>query len=319
MTDPRALSLARRQHGVVAAHQLLAAGLSPQQVHRLRRSPGWSDAGRGVLVREGSHPGPGRRLAIAVLGVGPSAALSHESAAAWWGHPGCRLERPVHVVTDVRRDRPAGPARVHTVRRLDRRWLVVHDGICVARPELVALQLFASMGFERAERIVDTMWSMRLLSGASVGLFLHEVGRRGRDGTAGLRRFHAARGEDYQPPQSGLEARVTKVLGDAGIPVHLQADPGGQGHWSGRVDFRHTIEPLVVEVQSAIHHTSLTDRAADRRRHELLRSDGVELVEVTDDEVWNDPARVVTTVRRGLERARARRARSPVPARPRAS
>ena len=299
------MSLARRQHGVVAAHQLLAAGLSPQQIHRLRRSPDWSDAGRGVLVRAGSHEGVGQRLAIAVLGVGPGAALSHESAAAWWGHRGCRLERPIHVVTDVRRARPAGPAKVHTVRRLDRRWVVVHDGVVVARPELVALQLFASMSCERAERVVDTMWSMRLLSGASLELFLREVGRRGRNGTAGLRRFHAARGADYRPPESGLETRVAKLLAEVGIRVRRQVDSGGQEHWSGRVDFRHAVAPLVLEVQSAIHHSSLTDRAADRRRHDLLRADGFEVVEVTDDEVWNDPGRVVAAVRRGLDRVRA--------------
>lgn len=257
------------------------------------------------MVRAGSHSGIQQRVSAAVLSVGPGAALSHESAAAWWGHRGCRLERPVHVVTDIRRAHPPGAARVHTVRRLDRRWVVAHDGVAVVRPELTALQLFATMGFERAERIVDSMWSMRLLSGASIGLFLTEVGRRGRDGTAGLRQFHAERGDGYTPPESGLEARVAKVLGNAGISVRRQVDSGGE-HWSGRVDFRHVTLPLVIEVQSGIHHSSLTDRADDRRRHGRLRADGFELVEITDHEVWTDPARVVGNVRDALDRVRAR-------------
>ena len=148
---------------------------------------------------------------------------------------------------------------------------------------------------------------MESLLGTSIGLFLEETGRRGRNGTAALRRFHDARGGDYRPPESGLESRVHRILADAGINVRRQVDSGGE-HWSGRVDFRHATLPVVIEVQSAIHHSSLTDRAADERRIGRLRRDGFDVVEVTDHEVWTEPREVVAKVRRGIERVRARRA-----------
>jgi very-short-patch-repair endonuclease len=55
---------------------------------------------------------------------------------------------------------------------------------------------------------------------------------------------------------------------------------------------------VVVEVQSAIFHSSLTDQRRDRERFERLRRAGWSVVEISDDEVWNFPDRVVEKVRR---------------------
>jgi predicted transcriptional regulator of viral defense system len=78
------LALAGRQHGVVTRAQLLAMGLSREAIkYRLRRGRlyaverGVYTVGRPQLTRHGT-------LIAAVLGCGPAAALSHESAAELW-------------------------------------------------------------------------------------------------------------------------------------------------------------------------------------------------------------------------------------------
>jgi very-short-patch-repair endonuclease len=62
-----------------------------------------------------------------------------------------------------------------------------------------------------------------------------------------------------------------------------------------------------VEVQSALYHSSLTDRRKDADRIRRLRSAGWTVVEVTDDEIWRRPDRVLARVRA----ARAAMARRP--------
>ena len=298
--------LAASQHGVVATHQLRGIGLSGSQVHRLHRHHGWERIGARVLVRLASPDTAARRVAAAVLDSGPGAYLSHDSAAAWWGHRSSPLERPVHVVTELNTTRRRSLARVHRVRSLDPRWLTDRDGVPVVRPEMTALHLFAVHRYERAERVADRMWTQRLFSGRSLRHLLEDLGRRGRNGTAGLRAYLADRGDEYVPPESGLEARTQQILRDAGIRVRRQVDLGGERHWTGRVDFVVEGLPVVVEVQSEFHHTSLTDRSSDGERVRRLAVDGFEVVEVTEESIWVEPRRAASRVTAAIRRVSGR-------------
>jgi very-short-patch-repair endonuclease len=251
-----------------------------------------------VFRRVGSPRGDSQDVTAAVLDSGEGAFLSHEPAAAWWGHPGCRL-LPPQVTTDRPSSRRSALAGVHRVRAVDRRWVTTLHGVPVARPELTVLQLFATMPYARAERIADALWSRRLFSGRSLGLALDELAARGRNGVAGLRRYSEARGDGYVPPASGLESRFAQLMAREGIPFRRQVDLGGED-WTGRVDFRHERLPLVVEIQSALHHEALVDRVADATRVATLHHDGFRVVEILDSELWNSPDRVVARVRAAL-------------------
>jgi very-short-patch-repair endonuclease len=154
---------------------------------------------------------------------------------------------------------------------------------------------------------LDNAWNLRLLSGRSLLALLDEYGKRGRDGTAVLRELVEARGMDYTPPASNLESRVQDLLGRVGLDLRRQVDSGGDD-WSGRVDFRDHVLPLILEVQSERYHSALLDVEADERRRDQLRADGFEVVEVTDVEVWADGDLVVERVRRARRRLLARRA-----------
>jgi very-short-patch-repair endonuclease len=89
---------------------------------------------------------------------------------------------------------------------------------------------------------------------------------------------------------------------DAGLEFRRQVDLGGE-HWTGRVDFLHEVEPLVVEVQSERYHSALVDREADQRRLDALRANGFRVLEITDTLIWSDPAGVERCVRDALRRS----------------
>ena len=293
-------SLTELQHGLVTtsqARRLLGANATRQ----LDRSAEWTRVTPTVRRRVGAPQTKGQAALAAVLDAGGDALLSHESAARW-GLTGCPLW-PV-TITTTKSGRRTELAVTHKITRLPQSWTAKLRGIPIVRPELLALQLFSVTHEDRASRLVDRLWSMRLLSGPSIVVFLDDLGERGRNGTAGLRRYLEPRGADYIPPASGLESRVTAILDRVGIHLRRQIDSGGD-RWTGRVDFRHVTLPLIVEVQSEAFHAALCDSDADERRIAELRSAGFVVVEVTDTDAWTVPGIVVEKVSAGLDLSRS--------------
>lgn len=180
------------------------------------------------------------------------------------------------------------------------------DNVPVCRPELIALHLFAVCREDRAERLVDSLWSMRLLSGPSLERFIDEHGACGRNGTVGVRTYLAARGPGYVPPASGVESRAMELFARHGIPMRRQVNSGGAAAWTGRVDFRHESVPLIVEVQSERYHSALVDQLADSARIAALRADGYEVVEASDADIFTRPGDALGRVSAALARLLAR-------------
>jgi len=299
------LRLAERQHGLISLTQARDLGFSQQSVHRRGGSSVWEPVTDEVLRRRGAPAGRGARVMAAVLDAGTGSVLSFACGAAWWRVSGPSLE-PVHVVRVSRTHRPSRlGAEVHTVRRLPDRWTTVLDGVPVARPELVALHLFASEPYPRAERWVERLWSMRLLSGPSIGRMLMDLGARGRNGIAGARRYLDDRGPGYVPAASGLESRAIDVLRRAGIAVDRQVNVGNEAQWTGRVDLKVLGLPVLIEVQSELHHSALVDVDSDQRRIAELRAAGFIVVELTDSEVWVSPDEVIRKVNAAIATARS--------------
>jgi len=288
--------IAERQHGLVAADQARAAGLTPGRLaHAVAR--GDLDRASPRVLRVPGAPRTGHQaVLLAVLDAAPGAVAAGPTAASLWGIPGYR-PTPVHVA------RPRGVsgrrsrlAVLHEVRGLLPRHMTVLDGVPVLRPERVVLELCATEHPARAARALDDAWRRRLLSGRSLRALVDDTAARGRPGLTVLRGLLDERGDDYVPPASNLEQRFATVLRDAGhAAMRRQVDCGGET-WVGRVDFRDDRLPLVVEVQSERYHSALTDRVADAARLAALRAAGFVVVEVTEEEVWHRPQEVVRRV-----------------------
>ncbi len=294
--EPRLRRQAAGQLGLLTREQ--ANVLPPRTVHRRGSGREWVREGPRLMRHLAAPRTDLQRALAAVLDAGDGALLSHTSAAALWGIPGFKL-CPAHVVI-VRRShpvhRPVGT--VHRMRALRPGYGTVLDGVPVVRPELLVLQLCATVSPQRAERLFDRLWSMRILSGRSTRRLLDEVAGSGVRGVRTLRAILDDRDDDYVPPASGLEGRFAEILRDAHLPAMERQVDLGADSWCGRVDFFDRSRRLVVEVDSERFHTALSDVRADRERAEKLRQAGFRLVRVTDDQVFHRPWEVVAAVRR---------------------
>ena len=92
---------------------------------------------------------------------------------------------------------------VHRVRGVLEARLTTLDGIPVVRPELLMLQLCATVSPGRAERLLDRAWSMRLLSGASTQRVLDEMAGSGVRGVTVLRSCSLSEVPGTSRPRAG--------------------------------------------------------------------------------------------------------------------
>lgn len=224
--DRTLLRHAEAQHGLISLEQRRAVGLTDDQWRHRLRAGGWVPVTDRVARRAWAPRTELQRAMAAVLDVGPRAFISHGSAAALWGIPGFRIE-PLEAMALRHRRTPSPLATVHHPRHLPDPFSAVIDSVPVVRPALLLLQLAPRVHPDRLGRMLDNMWSRRLLSGPSVERELTPLLHRGRPGVVAVRTVLAERGGGYVPPASSLEARFNRILVDAGLPeMRRQRDLG---------------------------------------------------------------------------------------------
>ncbi len=308
--DPVIDDLAAQQHALVATWQLRALGLSDGEVLRLRHGDRWVPVSRRVLALRAGVDTDDRRDMAAVLDASPGAALSHGAAARRWGAVGfdhARLEVTRH--RGVAR-RASSLAKVHEVINLLPSHIKLVRGVPVTSPARTVFDLAGSLHPARAERLLDWMWNEHLLDGRTLDRTVRELAARGRTGSTLMRELAAARGPDYVPPASGLERRFMQILSQHGLPsMRRQVDSGGE-EWAGRVDFRDYELPLVAEINSEKHHSSLVDKAADAARLARLETAGLTVLVFWDTQVWHEPATVIQDLLEARRRLRSCRGAS---------
>jgi len=286
--DRQLRTLAERQHGVLARRQARELGAGPDLVRRRIESPDWELMTPVVLRLVGTATTFRQRAMAATLDVGPGAAVSHESAACLWRLPGFPTSA-MHVSRTVGR---SSVARVH------RTCLPVEhvqrvEGVPVTSPARTIFDLAGVLHPGRTERALDNALGRRLTTVAELHQVTADLSARGRPGSAVMRRLLAARDASYIPPESNLERRFESILRAAGVHVpQRQRDVGG-AEWIGRADYLDPARKVVVEIESDIHHSTLLDEEADRRRDVALRAAGYRTVRVREFDVWHRPDEVV--------------------------
>ena len=292
----RVVALAERQGGVVGRWQLEQCGLVPGAITR------WLETGRlhrihprVYAVGHRSITGRGQLIAAllyalphpASLEPAPLVALSHLSAASWWGLTEDRGS-PVEISARGRAGSIPG-VRVHHPRRLD---AVRHDGLPVTTIARTLLDVAPHLPFSRLRRMVAEADYQRRLNLAALGAQLG----RGRHGSAVLRRALALHTPRLARTLSALEERFLAMCEDHQVPLpEVNVTVAGL-----LVDALWRRERVVVELDGARAHATAAAMQRDRDRDLALRAAGYEVRRYTWQQVIEQPEAVVADLRRAL-------------------
>lgn len=294
--DTVIVRLAERQHGVVAARQLLGRRLSRAAIKmraadgRLRRlHRGVYAVGHDRLTSEG-------RWLAAVLACGAMAVLSHRSAAALWDmRQTSRTAVDVIVPGARRRSRSGITIHGHRVIGAD---VTVVRGIPVTSPARTVLDLAEVIDPRGVERTYERAGKLRLLDAAQAQALLERSnGHRG----AGL--FAKLLERDLAAPAealSELELMFCELVREAGLPAP-QVNVLVEGYL---VDAYWPEAGLVVELQGHAYHSDRASFERDNEKHVRLRLAGFELLPFTYRKVADEPEWVLAAVAAALGKGR---------------
>lgn len=293
------IDFAGRHGGVVTRSEALALGISARTLVRRVRDGVLIEIKEGVYALPGSNDLHVLDLTAACRKLG--AVVSHQSAAYLHGMVGRRATKPTVSVLRNRSKDLAG-VTVHQMGDLSEDQVVTIGGLRVTSPERTIIDLAATLADRALARILDNALASGIVAFETLMDLFERIGRRGKPGTAKLRKLLEARGYDYRPPESELERRLLQILTDADLPrPELQFRAPWLRRINGRVDMAYVDQRLVIEGDSRRWHQLSEAFETDRLRDNATQLAGWRILRFTWTEITTNPERVVTTVRRALE------------------
>ena len=267
--------LASRAHGVVTRVELLAAGVTAEEVRRRVR--------KGALIRvypgvyRVGHRAPSTQAIYlaAVKACGPGAVLSGLAAAHLWGL--VRGAVPSPDVTAPTLHRLPGV----TTHRAKRTRKTTHRGVPVTTVPQTLCDLAGTLSLDALGRACHEAWVKYRVGPEQVEPLL-----RNQPGAANLRAI--LRG-DTHVTLSQLERAFLRVLKDHGLPLPHTNRPAGTKH----VDCRWPAHALTVELDSYRYHASRHAFENDRRREREAYARGDDFRRYTYGDVTERPGTVV--------------------------
>lgn len=291
--DTEVAHLAEAQHGVVARWQLMDIGMTERAIeHRIATGrlhlvgKGVYAVGHRCLSREG-------RWLTAVLSSGPSAVLSHRSAAALWGIRSS-AGGPVDITLPSKSTSSRRVRRHHSLLPADE--VGEHEGIPVTSVPRTTLDLAARASIDEVESVIREAEYRQLYDRLSLPDLLDRYpGRRG------VQRVRTAleRIEALPPgrPRSPLEERFLPFLRRHGLPRPRLNDWIVVGTHRFQVDCHWEGTGQIVELDSWQAHGTRTAFRSDRTRDRILRVSGYAVTRISWAQLDDEPEAVARDLR----------------------
>ena len=276
--------LIRRQHGVVSADQVLAAGLTRKGIHHRLRSgrlhllmPGVYAVGRPRVSRKGWWM-------AAVLRCGEGSAISHASAAYAWGILPFAAG-PTDVSVPVPRQPREPLLRIHRRSPFPSPQIRQRFAIPTTSPALTIVDLAPGLSLGELERAVDKAVGNELLTPGTLRSCLNSS----LSHLAGVRILRRLLDRDeFVLTESELERLFVPIALSAGLPP-----PQTQVHLNGhRVDFFWPDLGLVVETDSLRWHRTAAAQARDLARDQDHVRGGLSVLRFSHSQVRYEPGHV---------------------------
>jgi hypothetical protein len=274
--------LAGRSHGVVTRAQLLAAGLTKDEIAHRVRTGALLREHRGVYRVGHRAPSVEARYLAAVWACGDGAVLSGRAAAHLWGILKGAAPAP-EVTTRYERRAP----RV-TTRRSRTIEATTHRGIPITTVPRTLVDLASHLSLDDLARACHEAGVKYDTTPSQVDAVLTKHPKT--KGAANLREILHG---DVQVTLSELERQFLKRLEEAGLPRPMT---NRRAH-GRRVDCRWPDRRLTVELDSYHYHRSRHAWEQDRRREREARARGDEFRRYTYGDVTESPGLMLCELR----------------------
>lgn len=292
MTDFFELAVeAESKHGLLTTTDLLRAGVGDRQARRWVRSGRLVRVARGVYRVAGCPPSVESEILTSVLVHGHQTFASHRTAAWLWGLPGFGVPGRIEVIRSQDRSNERTAARVHRSTELPEHHVTSRRAIPVTSLPRTLFDIAGHVGFGTFDRALEAGLRTAHCTVGSLHRILAELGRRGRRGTAAMRRALEPRSHDYVPTESELDLLGRAVLEPIGGFDWQVAMSDRQGYIR-RVDGLHRPTGLVIEWDGAEFHDTLQQQELDRAGDLRLRALGCDVLRFRWADVTERPAAV---------------------------
>jgi very-short-patch-repair endonuclease len=225
----------------------------------------------------------------AVLTCGPTAVLSHDSAASLWGILPQQRHASIHVSIPITHRRGRLGIVIH--RRTTLTWAEVgrRDGIPITTPTRTLIDISGRLPTKRLEAAVNEADKLDLIDPEALRAALGEFS--GQPGAAVVRRLLDRR--TFSLTDSDLERRFLRLVRRAGLP---RPETGCSVN-GFKVDFHWPRIGLIVETDGLRYHRTPAQQARDRRRDQVHTAAGMTALRFTHSQVRFEAAFVVETLR----------------------
>jgi Transcriptional regulator, AbiEi antitoxin len=276
--------MARRQHGLVTRKQLLAAGISKEEIRRRIQKGALLVVHRGVYRVGHRAPSIEARYLAAVLACGDGAVLSGQAAGYLWGL--IKGSAPPPEVTTPK-DRKVKGIRTRRARHGEING-TKSRGIPITTVPRTLVDLASLLQLEDLARACHEAGVLHDTSPRQVEKVLMK-----RPNTPGAKQLRRVMHGDVHVTLSALERRFLKRLDEAGLPRPVTNKPAG----GRRVDCRWPEHNLTVELDSYRYHSSRHAWELDRRRERDAYARGDDFRRYTRNDVFEDPEPILAELR----------------------
>ncbi len=293
--DRRIAAIATRQGGHVHQLQLSHLALDASAIHYRVKQGFLIPVYRRVYAVGHLPTEPHDRAKGALLAAGPRSALSHDSAASYYG-VWKRWRLPLHLT--VATDRRLRGVVIHRNRRLLRSDIWTPEpGLRITSPVVTLLDIAPRLSERRLRRAIN---ELRLA---------HQIGLQQLELTAarfprhpGLRRLLAIVGtSQHQPTRSGWEDEWPAFAAKYGLPAYTINELVA----GARVDVLFTEERVILELDGWETHGTKAAFTADRKQDAtILARTGMPTVRITYEGFHQRPAKEAEQLHAILARRR---------------
>lgn len=305
--DNDIVRIAERRLHLVTDDEVQQLGLSDRSIRRRVGSGRLHRVLPGVLsTHAGPYDVPQRELALC-LSI-PGAALSHASAAGYWGLrrvPQDRVDVTVPHGTRVDDHR----AVVHYSNRIpDHHVVELVDGARVTSVSRTVFDLGGVLDELGHLSVIEDVRNKGLCTDAELAEVYHDLCGRGRRGSAAWQRLAELAERTGRPVMSELELEFQQALIESGLPAAVQQHavtlPSGRRAY---LDLAYPDVQLDIEIDHCEWHATTTAVERDKMRDLGLAILGWERLRFTDRAIRRRLRVCVATVTAVIDRRRAHR------------